>query len=222
MSNASEVFEAIKSGEVDKVRALIEADPALVNAKDEAGNSAILLATYYGRKAIVDVLRAQGAHTSIFEAAAAGDFERVRAWVEDDASLVNAFAHDGHTPLGLASFFGHADIAEYLLSKGAEVNVASQNRMKVMPLHSAVAGRHIGVVKALLEHGADVNAVQQDGFTPLHGAAQNGQEEMVLLLLSYGADIDSRSANGQSALNIAEAEGHGVVAELLRRQGALD
>jgi ankyrin repeat protein len=221
MSKASKVFEAIKADEVDKVRALIEADPALVNAKDEAGNSAILLATYYGRKAIVAVLRAQGAQTSIFEAAAAGDFDRVRAWVEDDASLANAFSHDGYTPLGLASFFGHADVAEYLLAKGAEVDVTSQNRMKVTPLHSAAAGRHVGIVKALLEHGADVNAVQQDGFAPIHGAAQNGQEEMVLLLLSYGADIDARGANGQSALNIAEAEGHDVVAELLRRQGAL-
>jgi ankyrin repeat protein len=216
------MIDAVKAGDIDRVEALLAADPALARAQDDAGNSAILLATYYGRKAMVERLRAHDLELNIFEAAAIGDAERVAALAEDDPGRVNAFSHDGYTPLGLAAFFGHETIAKDLLERGADVNAASRNRMRVMPLHSAVAGGHIGIARALVERGADVNASQQDGFKPLHGAAQNGQDEMVLLLINHGADIDAQTGDGRTALSIAQAEGHEVVVDLLRRQGASD
>jgi len=222
MDKREDLIEAVKAGNAAIVKTILEADPKSVNAKDASGNSAILLAAYYGRKPIVEMLRAYGAETDIFEACAAGDLDRVVALAEDDLARVNAFSHDGFTPLGLASFFGHADISEYLLSAGAEVNVASRNKMQVMPLHSAVAGRNFNIATMLLAHGADVNIAQQDGFTPLHAAAQNGHEEMVALLLNHGAKVDAPAADGKTPLSFAVEEGHKVVADLLRRHGALD
>ena len=47
----------------------------------------------------------------------------------------------------------------------------------LMPLHSAVANRNVAIARMLVEHGADVNAAQQDDFTPLMEAAQNGDLE---------------------------------------------
>ena len=120
--------------------------------------------------------------------------------------------------MGLAAFFGHTAIAQLLLEHGADINAASRNGQRVMPLHSSVAGQHLALTKLLLEHGADVNATQEGGFTSLQGAAQNGQHEMVELLLKYGADKNARSDGGQTALDIARAEGHEAVATLL--QGA--
>lgn len=222
MNATQDMLEAVKAGDVTKVKALLESDPALVNARDESGNSAILLAVYYGRKNVVEAVLARDPGLNIFEAAAVGDVDRVVALTEDDPDRVNAFSHDGFTPLGLASFFGHKDAVETLLEQGAEVNVTSQNKMKVMPLHSAVANRHVGIAEVLLTHGADVNAAQQDGFTPLHEAAQNGQEDMVALLLAHAANVDAKKDDGQTPLAIALAEGHDVVADLLRRHGASD
>ena len=76
-----------------------------------------------------------------------------------------------------------------------------------MPLHSAVAGGHLEIARALLEHEAQVNAAQAGGFTPLHGAAQNGQVEMVRLLLDYGADVNLRNKDGKTPLDLARAPG---------------
>jgi ankyrin repeat protein len=220
------MLEAVKAGDVAQVKALIEADPALVNAKDEAGNSAILLATYYGRRDVVNVLLAHDAELSLFEASAVGRLDRVQALVAEDpdltSELVNAYSHDGFTPLGLASFFGHRDVAEFLLAHGAEINAASKNKMRVMPLHSAVASRHFGIAEILLAHGADVNAAQQDGYTPLHEAAQNGQVEMAELLLAHGANIDARKDDGQTSLAVAMEHSHMGAADLLRRHGATE
>src|SRR5439155_4037813 len=55
------------------------------------------------------------------------------------SSAANAWAEDGFQPLGLASFFGHVDTARVLVEGGADVNSASRNDFKVMPLHSACA-----------------------------------------------------------------------------------
>ena len=160
----------------------------------------------------------------MFEAAAAGALDRVKAIVDEDvdvsADLANAFAQDGFTALGLAAFFGHEDVAAYLLNKGAQVNTASQNRMRVMPLHSAVAGRHIGIARRLLEAGADVNASQADGFVPLHSAAQNGQIDMIELLLAYGANVNTPNDDGKTALAYALEEGQAEAANVLRGHGA--
>jgi len=219
-------LDAVKAGDAAQVEQFLETDPALVNAKDDSGNSAILLAIYYGRKAVKDLLLAHDPELTLYEAAAVGDVKRVRALLDEDrdvaADLVNSFSHDGFTPLGLAAFFGRQEVVELLLARGAQVNVASKNRMRVMPLHSAVAGRHIGISRMLIEHGADVNAKQADGFVPLHGAAQNGQAEMIELLIEHGADVKTPTDDGRTSLAIALGEGHAEMADLLRRHGATD
>jgi ankyrin repeat protein len=128
----------------------------------------------------------------VFEASAAGRAERVRELLDEDPSLANAWADDGFQPLGLASFFGHVEAARLLVERGAEVNSASRNDMKVMPLHSAVAtgdpDARYELAKFLLEHGADPNARQQDDYTPLMAAEHHGDERLRALLLEHGAE----------------------------------
>jgi ankyrin repeat protein len=117
--------------------------------------------------------------------------ERLRELLDEDPSLANALADDGFQPLGLASFFGHADSARLLVELGAEVNSASRNAMKVMPLHSAAAAQdpvvRYEIAKLLLEAGADPNARQQDEYTPLMAADQHGDERLRELLVEHGA-----------------------------------
>ena len=212
-------FTAIKAGEDQKVAELLDQDPDLVNAKTESGLSAVLLATYYGHPAIAGQLAGRGARLDIFEASAIGNLERAGALLEDQPGLANAFAGDGFQPLGLAAFFGHLPVVELLLAKGAEVNSASDNPQRVMPLHSGVAHRHLEIARRLVEAGADVNAVQADDFTPLHEAAQNGQLEMVELLLEAGAQVNPRKTDGKTPLGLALEYGHAEAADLLRMQG---
>jgi ankyrin repeat protein len=154
--------------------------------------SELLQAIYRGDKAKADELLAADPELDVFEAAAVGKTERLRELLDRDPSLANAWAADGFQPLGLASFFGHTDAVRLLLEHGAEVNSASRNEMKVMPLHSAAAADdpevRYEIAKLLLEHGADPNARQQDEFTPLMAADQHGDERLRTLLLEHGAE----------------------------------
>lgn len=212
-------FKAIKTGDLTNVKALLITNPALVNASTRTGESAVLLAVYYNEPEIVKLLLALGAQLTIFEAAAVGKLERVRELLASGSTQVNAFATDGFTSLGLAAFFGHLNVVELLLEKGADVNLASRNAQHVMPLHSAVAHQHLAIAKALLAHGADVNAIQADNFTPLHEAAQNGQADMLHLLLTHGAHVNVRKADGETPLTIAQKQGHQEVVAILQQHG---
>ena len=151
----------------------------------------LLQAVYRGDRTRVDELLAADPALDVFEAAAVGNAERLRELLDEDPRLANAWAEDGFQPLGLASFFGHVEAARLLVERGAEVNSASRNEMKVMPLHSAAATgdpeARYEISKLLLEHGADPNARQQDDFTPLMAAEQQGDERLRELLAEHGA-----------------------------------
>jgi ankyrin repeat protein len=153
--------------------------------------SELLEAVYQGDKARTDELLAADPDLDVFEAAAVGRTDRLRDLLDADSGLASAWAEDGFQPLGLASFFGHVDAARLLVERGAEVNSASRNQMKVMPLHSAAAtsdpDARYALAKLLLEHGADPNARQQDDYTPLMAAEQHGDARLTELLRQHGA-----------------------------------
>ncbi|HEY7123279.1 MAG TPA: ankyrin repeat domain-containing protein [Ktedonobacterales bacterium] len=215
MDTTRAFFQAVQSGDVTQINSLLAAQPDLLSAS-QRGASAVLTAVYHGQQESLKALLAHQPTLTIFEAAAVGDTQRAKELLEQDVSLANAFAPDGFTPLGLAAFFGQKAVVDLLLARGAEVNVASNNPMKVMPLHSSVAHQHLEISRALLEHGARVNVAQADEFTPLQEAAHNGQVEMIRLLLEYGADASAKNAEGKTALMMAQEAGKEEAAKMLR------
>ena len=152
--------------------------------------SDILQAIYRGDRDEAERLAAER-DLDVFEAAALGRVDRLRQLLDADSSLANTWAQDGFQPLGLASFFGNLDAARLLVERGAEVNSASHNEMKVMPLPSAAAAPdpdlRYAIAKVLLEGGADPNALQQDQYTPLMAADQHGDTRLRELLVEHGA-----------------------------------
>jgi ankyrin repeat protein len=158
--------------------------------------SELLQAVYQGDQARAEELLAEDPELDVFEAAAVGRSDRLRELLDAGPGLANAWAGDGFQPLGLASFFGHVEAARLLVERGAEVNSASRNEMKVMPLHSAVATgdpeARYELAKLLLEHGADANARQQDDYTPLMAAEHHGDERLRRLLIEHGAETRAR------------------------------
>jgi len=155
---------------------------------------------------------------TVWEAAALGRDPALERSLAADRGLINACSPDGHYPLGLAAFFGHPTTVRLLLARGADVHEPARNAMKVQPLHAAVASRNPETVAILLEHGANVNARQQVGYTPLMGAAAAGREDIVQLLLDHGADPSLMSEDGKTAADVAREHQHSALAERLRSQ----
>jgi ankyrin repeat protein len=218
-SPASALFDAIKAGELDRVKAMVSADPSLVDARD-AGGTAILTAVYHRQKEIVNLLVARGAALSLFEAAAAGEIERVERLFGESPAAVNGYSPDGWTPLHLAAFFGHAKIVELLLAHGADVAARSHNPNANTPLHAALAANQKMAAGLLIGHGADLNASDAGGWRPLHLAAANNNLDSMRTLIAQGAETNTANNDGLTPLAIAEQKNHREASAFLKRHGA--
>jgi uncharacterized protein len=219
MADSASFLDAIKAGDFDRVKAMVSTEPQLVASRGANGETALLTAVYRGHKDIANLLVARGAEMTIFEAAAAGEVERVERLI-DSAADVNGFSADGWTPLHLAAFFGHARVVELLLAHDADVAALSRNSNGNTALHAALAGHHPFVAGLLLGAGAAVNAADAAGWRPLHLAAANNHLDAMKTLIAQGADVTAANAQGQTALSLAQEKNLREAAALLRRHGA--
>jgi ankyrin repeat protein len=90
-------------------------------------------------------------------------------------------------------------------------------------LHHMAAEGELGKARPLLDHGADIDAVDDEYCsTPLGVAARRGQAAAVELLLERGADPDAAGAPWATPLVWARKKGHDRVETLLRASGAHD
>jgi ankyrin repeat protein len=199
---------------------MLAAEPELASARNEKGQSALLLTVYSGNKELCDVLLALGVPLELHEAAALGQLERVKHRVEKDPSQAKSYSPDGFPVIALAAVFGHLEVAEYLFAKGADVNAAATNGTGYNALTGAVASGHTAIVAWLLANGADPNYRYGAGYSPLLTAAANGHLGIVSILLASGADLQAKTNDGKTALSFSEERGHRDVTEFLRGHGA--
>lgn len=128
----------------------------------------------------------------------------VFAMEDKDRALVNA--------AGLGN--NEAEV-ERLIKAGAHVDGAEN-----IPLVVAASMGHLGVVRILLDHRANVNQATREGRSALMQAAQNGNDQIVQLLLENGADVNIANAVGVTPLIIAAENGHLGVVQILLDHGA--
>ncbi len=219
MADLQAFQEAVKKGDLSTVKAAVAEDPLLADTPNAAGQTAYLLAKYYRQEETAAFLLEFRPDLDFFEACVAGQTDKVISAIGENNSLLESHNTDGWTPLHLAAFFGHPELAQALLDKGAQIDVRSTNSMKNTPLHAAAAGGKTNLVQILLKRGADVNARQEGGWTALHAAAQAGNRPLVEALLADSADRQARAANNQTPLDLALLKGHGEIAALLEELG---
>lgn len=223
-----ELLKAARAGDLAQVKAMLERDGRLLAARDPFGNTALICAVNAGHDEVAELLLAAGVRTDIYEAAAIGHTDRVTEWLRRDPDLLDSSSPEGFTPLALAAHFGHPETAEFLLSRGADVNRVSKHPIRVAPLHAALFGRRIEMAKLLVARGADVRIRRggspwpRAGWTALHYAASLGSTDLVELFLEKGAEIHLRDDEGKTPLSIAAREGHRHVQEILQQHGATE
>jgi ankyrin repeat protein len=220
MPTADELLAAIDAGQPRAVRAILAADPSLANSRDGDGVSALMHALYRGQRPAADLIAQAKTGLDVFEMSSIGRADGLERMLQAEPSLTASWSADGFTALHFAAFFGDGGVARALLDAGAAPNVRSRNDFEVMPIHSAVAGRHGDVVAALLDAGADPNVRQRHGWTPLQGAAEHGDVETVDRLLAAGADPAATNDDGVSAADLARKDGHADLAERLEALAA--
>ncbi len=176
VAGSEEIHDAVRAGKIEKVKALIAANPDLVDARDREGKTPLHWAW---KEDIATLLLEHGAD-------------------------VNAKNAQGNTPLWTPVMYGRKNIAIILLTNGADVNArdnSGETPLHKVSIHSLPNSRDIAAL--LLKHGADVNAKSNNGWTPLHSA---NTKDVAEILLSHGADVHARDNRGRTPLHWAYKE----------------
>jgi ankyrin repeat protein len=106
------------------------------------------------------------------------------------------------------------------------MNPSQPDWLRITPLHHFARKGDVEKASIFIEHGADLQARDEDiCSTPLGWAAKFGKIEMVELLLKHGAKPnlpdDSPDLLWATPLAWATRRGHGEIVELLKRHGAM-
>lgn len=156
--------EAIKSGNVEKVKELIESGTD-INARLKSGETPLVMA--------VDTTKEHVETVTVLLKAGADPKSKSR---------------QGIPAIVLAAIYGHSDVIKSLLDHGAIVDARDSFGFTAL-MTAAGTGRE-DVVKQLLIAGADINAQTEDGFTPQNVAFCRNRDKIVNLLRLEGAKID--------------------------------
>lgn len=208
--------EYIETGNYQDLDLLLSQNPELIKENTSHDISALLLACYYQKTQIVQVILKYIKSITIHEACAAGLTEQVQFMVDQKPDVINELSSHGFYPLGIAAHFGKEDIVRILLRNRANPNSSSQNGYQVFPLHSALSNNQNNIAKMLIEAGAEVNVLQSSRISPLHLAAQEGNIDLIIVLLEHGANIAQKNELGQTPSDLAAQKGFLEIAEILK------
>lgn len=139
-STSEELFAPIDDGDVARVAALLGGDPSLATARDPQGVSALMRARYRLDRGLVEAVRSRVAETDLFEAASAGDVDRLAELLAADPGSVDMRSPDGFTA-HFAAFFGRDQAARLLVSRAADV----------LALHAAARNGDAATAAAIIE-----------------------------------------------------------------------
>jgi ankyrin repeat protein len=104
------------------------------------------------------------------------------------------------------------------LADSADVNVLDTrtNPNGRRALNWAAWHNHVPVIELLLAAGAEIDAVNNTGFSPLHHAAEAGSPDAARALIGRGADPGLTNLAGRAPIQTARANGHNELVEILR------
>jgi ankyrin repeat protein len=138
---------------------------------------------------------------SLLFAIASGNMHFIRYVFQRHSIDINDPVSQGFTALHLATRRKLADVAQFLIENGADVDVRDDQGETA--LHVAARRGSIPIVQSLLRHGADVNARDKHGDRPILAATSHCHPEIVRTLLQSGADTNGISSMGRTLVHEA-------------------
>ncbi len=157
MDLRTQLGEAGQTGNIPRLKELLDHNRSFVNMPDEAGCTPLHYAAYFGHLDAARYLISIGADV------AAVSMDPLR-----------------NQPLHAAATSGHDEIVRLLLDGGADPRAEQSGRWTA--LHGAAERGHAAVVAVLLERGAAPGATSQSGATPLALARDRNHTAVVALL----------------------------------------
>jgi len=122
-------------------------------------------------------------------------------------------------PLYYATLCGFCSLVKHIVATFS-FDINARGGYHSTSLHAAVTTGNVDIALLLLDHGAKVNTLDDEGWSPLHRASRCGRLDVLELLLEQQADVNIPGNDEQTPLYLASQDGKLEVARVLLRYGA--
>ena len=138
-ARSQDVFEAVRSGNLELLDLMYRQNRDTINVKNSDGFTPLIIAVYRSNNQVVETLIAKGAD-------------------------IEANSPEG-TALHAACYTANYDAASFLLRAGSDVNASTEDR--TTPLHYAVATNNEALIELMVKSGANPLAADKEGIRPV-------------------------------------------------------
>ncbi len=209
----------------------LEDEPWRIDEPDAQGRTPLFRAAcVYGAfpegEAVADALLARGARVDLATACTFGLVETARTLLAADPGLASRADGDGMLPLHWACRNRRnravaPEIIRLLCAAGAPLEAPNPSEEGMHPLHHCAEwATSRECIEALLEAGADLNALSGSGWTPLDYAVDRGRHAIAAFLVEKGARTTREDVARQLLLAISRGE-HDTARQLLTEHPTL-
>ena len=227
------IHEAVNARKLEVLQVLLENEKTDVNAPQrlKSGMTALAIAAHENYSEIaITLLRHDSLEinskdlngvTALSHAIENGGIEVAMCILDHQGRKIDLDARDwkGSTALSLAAEKAMDNLVIKLLSMGARSSI-KDNQDGGTAILRAIDEGQLSTVKILLEHGVDINCLDDQDRGLLHGAAIGGRDEIVQLLLDKGLDSDRIDKKGRTPLHDASRGDHFTTVQILLDSGA--
>lgn len=195
VTNGTMIHLACVNKHIDVVRVLV-AFGAYIDAQDQNGVTALHLASEHGTVELLSTILAFSPN-------------------------INHQDRKGRAAIHKATYNGRLDCVQLLLQvPGINIELCEWAYGQTA-LHVASGRGLADIAKLLIQHQANVDALDRDGWSPLHNCCSKGYSAVVAVLLNYNARTDVLIYNRWTARSLAEDKGHHEVVNLLTNRPQL-
>ncbi|XP_071085792.1 ankyrin repeat domain-containing protein 50-like [Haliotis cracherodii] len=186
---------ACLEGHLDLVKDIVTNHRVDINSRGRYGRTPVMKAAEKGHKEVLDLLKSSGGDVTL----------------KDD---------NGNNILHVACIGGHVEMVKFVLSQGL-VDINSRGQYGRTPAMMAAGSRHIEVIQALKDTGADLSLTDDDNNNILHVACIGGHLEVVKFVLSLNSvDINTKGQLQRTPVRMVDFRKKRNIFDVLVSKGA--
>lgn len=203
----------ISSGELDDVKGALARNPEIGRQPFDDGTTPMALVLRQSFKDRINVILSCNPSLTVSELAGVGRLDALIKAVDENLTTLDEADANGTRPLDLAVRHNQYECCKFLLERGADPSLLSENEgnSQWSPIATAVSSSNDEIAKLLIDHGADLSVTNRHGLTLLHLAALAGfasseaaSSNMIEVLLENGVDKAAVDDNGDTALEATQ------------------
>jgi ankyrin repeat protein len=220
---SQEIFDAIRNGDLAKVKELVDRDPSTVKLENQDHDTPLHMAALMDNEEMAKYLIEKGAdldalNGSLYSPLMRAGLKVAKVLVRNGADINYESANGNGSALTASLWQESKEVAEYLLDCGAKLP-DKESYLFIFFLAKALQKGSLKYLEECLKSGFDPLTVSESQNSLLHYAAESNSVELMEKIIILGVPRNRTNIYGWTPLHVAAYNGNKKVVEFLVHKG---